>query len=83
MSTSAERMRRCRERQRAGTVLVRILVPGDAVSDLSALGWLPPGSPAKAVPAALTAMLNMAFDVRVAPPRDFSPAAMPRPGDRW
>jgi hypothetical protein len=79
-TSSTERMRRVRQRRREGVVLVKILVPGEAVSDLTALGWLPAGAPAKSVPDALVSMLNHALDCRVGPPRDLAPPTGPRPG---
>lgn len=61
MATSAERMRRTRDRRRQGLLFVRILIDGEITATLRDLGWVEPGAQPAAIRDGLLSMLNHAY----------------------
>jgi hypothetical protein len=66
-STSAARMRRLRERRKAGATLVKILITAPTVGQLVAMGWLRPNAPAAEVRQAFAQMIRRALGEGVRP----------------
>ena len=65
MTTSAERMRRFRQRRRNGDVLVSLRINADGIADLIALGWLKAGASERETREALVRMMETAFAARM------------------
>jgi hypothetical protein len=66
----AERMRRCRQRRRAGAAVLKIVVKPEGCADLVALGWLRPGASPVEVKVALLLLIEAAVDAGLTPRSD-------------
>jgi hypothetical protein len=65
--TSATRMRRLRDRKKAGSTFVRALIPPPVASHLVAMGWLRPNATAAQVRRAFLQMVRQALAHGVRP----------------
>ena len=68
-TTSAERMRRLRERRREGAVVVSVEIEPEAIAELQRLGWLAPWqrSDPEAVADAVLALESRAIGIGLRP----------------
>ena len=73
-SSAALRMRRSRERQRQGSMIISLEIGPSVISELVALEWLdvPDRGSKKAISRALTNLIEQAVALRVTPDRKVS-----------
>jgi hypothetical protein len=61
MATGAERMKRMKDRHRAGLLFMRILIDGEITATLQHLGWIEPGAKPAAIRDGLLGLLNHSY----------------------